>query len=116
VRIQDPSSKLWSHVGVIVAVGRYRSYRIKFASGSVLWRNRWFLRPMVATQSEEAGDAEDYPGVDGDGGFGSEPGVNGDDGPRSEENRLTSHSWPSANPPALWRSSRMRKPRTIISV
>lgn len=37
VRIQDPHSKLWSHVGTVVAVWRYRSYRIKFVSGSVLW-------------------------------------------------------------------------------
>lgn len=36
VRVQDPKTKLWSHSGVIVAVGQYRSYRIKFASGSVL--------------------------------------------------------------------------------
>jgi hypothetical protein len=52
VRIQDPDSKLWTHVGVIVAVGRYRSYRIKFASGSVLWRNRRFLRPLVPAEEE----------------------------------------------------------------
>jgi hypothetical protein len=36
VRVQDPDTKLWDRVGVIVAIGRYRSYRIKFASGSVL--------------------------------------------------------------------------------
>lgn len=116
VRIQDPKSKLWSHVGVIVAVGRYRLYRIKFASGSVLWRNRRFLRPMVANPSEEAGDAEEHPGVEGDGGFGSEPGVNGDGGPCGEDNRPTSHPCHPADPSALQRSSRMRKPRTIISM
>ena len=48
VRVRDPTSKLWDKVGVVVSIGRYRSYRIKFASGSVLWRNRRFLRPMVA--------------------------------------------------------------------
>jgi hypothetical protein len=48
VRVRDPKSKLWDKVGVIVAIGRYRSYRIKFASGSVLWRNRRFIRPMSA--------------------------------------------------------------------
>jgi hypothetical protein len=36
----------------IVAVGKYRSYREKFASGSVLWRNRQFLRLMVSTKIE----------------------------------------------------------------
>ena len=116
VRIQDPSSKLWSHVGVIMAVGRYRLYRIKFASGSVLWRNRRFLRPMVAAPSEEAGDAEKHAGVDGEGDLGSEPGADGDGGPGSKENRPTSRPCPPADPPALRRSSRMRKPRTIISV
>ncbi len=48
VRVRDPTSKLWDKVGVEVSIGRYRSYRIKFASGSVLRRNRSFLRPMVA--------------------------------------------------------------------
>jgi hypothetical protein len=108
VRIQDPSSKLWSHVGVIVAVGCYRSYRIKFASGSVLWRNRRFLRPIVATPSEEAGDADEHPGVDGDGDLGSEPGGDGDGGPGNEENRPTSRPCPPADPPAVRRNSRMR--------
>ena len=37
VRVRDPKSKLWDKVGVIVAIGWYRSYHIKFASGSVLW-------------------------------------------------------------------------------
>ncbi len=48
VRVRDPTSKLWDKVGVVVSIGRYCSYRIKFASGSVLLRNRRFLRPMVA--------------------------------------------------------------------
>jgi hypothetical protein len=64
VRIQDPISKLWSHVGVIVAVGRYRSYRVKFASGSVLWRNRRFIRPMVPAGNGEK-RAEDSPSDNG---------------------------------------------------
>ena len=71
---------------------------------------------MVATQSEEAGDAEEHPGGDGDGGLGTKPGADGDGVPGSEDNRLTSHPCHPAEPPALRRSSRMRKPRTIISV
>ncbi|XP_032785718.1 uncharacterized protein K02A2.6-like [Daphnia magna] len=47
VRVRDPPSKLWDKVGVVVGIGRYRSYRIKFESGSVLWRNQRLLRPMV---------------------------------------------------------------------
>ncbi len=62
VRVQDTKRKLWSQVGVIVAVGRYRPNRVKFVSGSVLWRNRWFLRPMVpATAEEEDGAAPGSP-------------------------------------------------------
>jgi hypothetical protein len=55
VRVQDPKKKWWDHVGVIVAIGRYHLYRIKFAIGSVLWRIRRFFRFLVpATSAEEA--------------------------------------------------------------
>ncbi|XP_076028441.1 uncharacterized protein LOC143017536 [Oratosquilla oratoria] len=46
VRIQDPTSRRWSKVGHIMGQGRTRDYLIKTASGSVLWRNRKFLRPI----------------------------------------------------------------------
>jgi hypothetical protein len=69
VRVREPKTKLWDKVGVVVSIGRYRSYRIKFASGSVLWRNRRFLRPMVAVpetneqpafhEGDGAGDSTD---------------------------------------------------------
>ena len=66
VRIQDPDSKLWIHVGVIVAVGRYRSYRVKFASGSVLWRNRRFLRPLIPVEEETTATIDQtVPSADG---------------------------------------------------
>ena len=76
---------------------------------------------MVAAQSEEAGDAEEHPGGDGDGVLGSKPGADGDGVPGSEDNRLTSHPCHQAEPPAfipafIHGSSRMRKPRAIISV
>ncbi len=58
VRLQDPKSKLWSHVGVVVAIGRYRAYRVKFASGSVVWRNRRFLRRLVNAEQREGRDAD----------------------------------------------------------
>ena len=57
VRIQDPSTKRWPHVGTIVGIGRAggrpRSYRVRFASGRHLWRNRRHLRPMRAASSAE---------------------------------------------------------------
>ena len=46
VRIQSHESKAWDKVGVIVGVGQRRDYLIKLPSGSVLWRNRRFLRPI----------------------------------------------------------------------
>ena len=45
VSIQHPATKEWDRVGVVVSVGKNRDYRIKLPSGSVLWRNRRFLRP-----------------------------------------------------------------------
>jgi hypothetical protein len=57
VRIQDHATKLWSRVGEIMSVGtkagRPRSYRIKFANGSLLWRNRRHIKPMYAATSGE---------------------------------------------------------------
>jgi hypothetical protein len=66
VRIQDPDSKLWTHVGVIVAVGRFRSYLVKFASGSVLRRIRRFLRPLIPTEEETTATIDrTHPSADG---------------------------------------------------
>jgi hypothetical protein len=71
VRIRDPKSQFWDRVGVVVGIGRYRSYRIKFANGSVLWRNRRLLRPMVPVTgpigdvvNEEASSGVGDPGND----------------------------------------------------
>ena len=58
-RIQDPTSKLWNQIGEVVAVGRYRSYRIKFASGSVLWRTTRFIRPMIPAEGIGESSASD---------------------------------------------------------
>ena len=44
VRIQNTTNKLWTHVGVIVGVGRNRDYLVKLESGRIWWRNRRFLR------------------------------------------------------------------------
>ena len=45
VCLQDPQTRLWDKTGVIVAVGRQRTYLVKLPSGRILWRNRRFLRP-----------------------------------------------------------------------
>ena len=39
VIVQDPTTKKWSHRGVIIQVGRRRSYQIKLESGRQTWRN-----------------------------------------------------------------------------
>ena len=49
VSIQDPVTKLWSAIGVVVAVGKRRDYFVKLPSGRVYWRNRRFLRKYQAS-------------------------------------------------------------------
>lgn len=51
VQVQNPKTKSWDGIGVIVGIGRYRSYRIKSPSGSVMWRNRRFLRRRLIVPS-----------------------------------------------------------------
>ncbi|XP_064081926.1 uncharacterized protein LOC135198285 [Macrobrachium nipponense] len=45
VNVQDHTTGLWNHPGVVVGIGSRRDYLIKMGSGSILWRNRKFLRP-----------------------------------------------------------------------
>jgi hypothetical protein len=86
-----------------VAIVRYRSYRIKFASGSVLWRNRRFLRVLVpATSTEEAESCHPI----------GEAGVAAGD-PDGKTTEQQSLSAPSTTAPR--RCTRVRKPRVIIS-
>ena len=59
VSIQDSKSKEWNRVDVIVSVGG-RDYRIKSPSGTVVWRNRRFLRPYRELIHEQPAD-EDPP-------------------------------------------------------
>jgi hypothetical protein len=110
VRIRDPKSKFWDRVGVVVGIGRYRSYRIKFANGSVLWRNRRLLRPMVAV----TGPIEDVIGEEASSDVG-DPGR--DDNVPADESSATPHphSGSAINtvPPPLRRGERARK-RTVI--
>ena len=64
VRLQDPVSKRWDKVGVIVGVGYKRDYHVKLPSGRVMWRNRRFLRaahtplPADGTPPSEAETSE----------------------------------------------------------
>jgi hypothetical protein len=90
---------------VIVAVGRYRSYRVKFASGSVLWRNRRFIRLMVPSTAEEEGGAE------------PESTETSDQHAATTMDRPEDGRQPAATtPPAPRRSARQRKPRVMFSV
>ena len=52
VTLQHHDTGLWGRTGIIVAVGRHRTYLVKLPSGRILWRNRHFLRlcrPLVPT-------------------------------------------------------------------
>ena len=53
VRVQDPQTKLWDKIATIILIGQHRTYRVRLASGRVLWRNRRFLRvvPSAPTSS-----------------------------------------------------------------
>lgn len=105
VRVQDPKTKLWSHSGVIVAVGQYRSYRIKFASGSVLWRNRRFIRLMVPAATESGSSEES-----------TSPTPEAHDTKADAE--MPGKEQPQLDPPpvVLRRSTRTRKPRVTFSI
>ncbi|EFX73857.1 hypothetical protein DAPPUDRAFT_252527 [Daphnia pulex] len=119
VRVQDPKSKLWSHVGVVVAIGRYPAYRVKFASGSVLWRNRRFLRRLVNMGGSEGDDdgAQDQAcdnGDDGrDGAFHTTEESGDDETAAHVENRSAA---PRVNPPAQRQSGRCRTRKVIVSM
>jgi transposase InsO family protein len=101
VRVQDTSTLLWDKEGVVVSVGKYRSYRVKFASGSVLWRNRRHLRPMITDNEPTPSPASTATETNNDGDIGDDP-VLGPDTVRQQ-----------ADPPAPViprRSGRIRKP------
>ncbi len=92
---------------MVVAIGRYRAYRVKFASGSVLWRNRRFLRRLVNTGGSEGDD-------DGAQDQACDNGCNGRDGAshttkESGDDETAVHvddksAAPRVNPPAQRRS------------
>jgi hypothetical protein len=113
VRIWNPKSKLWDKMGVIVSVGRYRSYRVKFASGSVLWRNRRFLRPMIAATPA------DEDGTDDGGNRGTDASTADPDGKESDSVSID-HSRPGeitdSGQPAPRRSGRIPKRRVMFDI
>ena len=45
VDVQDSHTGRWDRPGVVVGIGRRRTYLVKTASGRLYWRNRRFLRP-----------------------------------------------------------------------
>ncbi|XP_032796136.2 uncharacterized protein LOC116932471 [Daphnia magna] len=73
VRVQDTSTLLWDKEGVVVNVGKYRSYRVKFASGSVLWRNRRHLRPLITDNEPAPPPSGTAYKTDNDGDIGDDP-------------------------------------------
>ncbi|XP_046640190.1 uncharacterized protein K02A2.6-like [Daphnia pulicaria] len=109
VRIQDPHSLLWDRAGQIVSIGKYRSYRVKFASGSVLWRNRRHLRPLLSDDKDE----QQIPGIEGD--ATTPPAVSNVDGlPETAASQTRPEPVPVPTQPR--RSGRIRRPRLMIDV
>ena len=54
VRIQDPKTRRWDRRGIIVSAGKHRDYRGKLPSGSILWRNRRFVREDFPAPNADA--------------------------------------------------------------
>ena len=48
VDVQDPGTKLWDRLGVIVAIGQHHDSFFRMCSGRAYWRNRCFLRPFIS--------------------------------------------------------------------
>ena len=44
VRLQDPTTKLWDKIAVVLSRGNWHNYRVRLPSGRCYWRNRRFLR------------------------------------------------------------------------
>ena len=62
VRVQDPQTKLWDKIATVISIGQHRTYRVRLASGRVLWRNRRFLR--VVPSAPTSSPAENQPSSD----------------------------------------------------
>ena len=109
VRIQDPHSSLWDGAGQIVSIGKYRSDRVKFASGSVLWRNRRHLHPLVSDDKDE----QQIPSIEGD--ATTPPADSNIDGlPETAASQTRPEPVPIPTQPR--RSGRIRRPRLMVDV
>ena len=62
VRVQDSQTKLWDKIATVISIGQHRTYRVRLASGRVLWRNRRFLRVVPAAPTSSP--AENQPSSD----------------------------------------------------
>lgn len=107
VRVQNPTSKLWDGVGVIVGIGRYRSYRVKFPSGNVLWRNRRFLRRRLIAPTDDVQNTLPPTEADSD-----------DEGKNAEakEPEKTREKLPAHVSKPSRRSTRVKKPRVMFDI
>ena len=46
VLLQDPVTREWDRIGVIVSIRKHQDYDVKLSSGRLLWRNRKFLHKI----------------------------------------------------------------------
>uniref|UniRef100_A0A0P4VQ24 RNA-directed DNA polymerase n=2 Tax=Scylla olivacea TaxID=85551 RepID=A0A0P4VQ24_SCYOL len=61
VRLQDPVTKRWDKVGVVMGIGKSRDYLVKTTAGRVLWRNRRFIRVVPAPSTAERDSHDGQP-------------------------------------------------------
>ena len=59
---RTPQTKLWDKIATVISIGQHRTYRVRLASGRVLWRNRRFHR--VIPSAPTSSPAENQPSSD----------------------------------------------------
>ncbi|MPC51579.1 hypothetical protein E2C01_045428 [Portunus trituberculatus] len=52
VHIQDPTSRCWDKVGVVMGYGRTRDIDIRLPRGRVYWRNCHFIRLIPSSPGD----------------------------------------------------------------
>ncbi|KAK8372675.1 hypothetical protein O3P69_002243 [Scylla paramamosain] len=61
LELQDPVTKRWDKVGVVMGIGKSRDYLVKTTAGRVLWRNRRFIRVVPAPSTAERDSHDGQP-------------------------------------------------------
>ena len=60
---QDPQTKLWDKIAMVISIGQHRTYRVRLASGRVLWHNRRFLRVVPSASTSSPAELQPSPDI-----------------------------------------------------